>query len=206
MRKRERYLTVVVDAEEFNTALYNVLLWTPNKADAKATVTGGYVRVWISEDYLELSATDDYVAVVTRCKVLGYKLRPEPDPRTLFFMTGEETKELEKNTREISGKFSADFSEFPSEIAFDIEIYDEITKMIWYPSKGHDLSAFAIAPDRFQKFSLLKPRDKYPVDFQVVNDSGDIYTRWRYGSDAVGLMKPLNRAVVANAYDEEVLW
>lgn len=194
---------IVVDGEALNRACYNVLLWTPNKADAKATATGGFVRVNISSTAVELSATDDYLAVVSKCELLEDNLSGAGN----VYLTGEQVKELEKNTREIAGKFSVDFSEYASQKPFDMEIYDDITDMIWSPLKKEKLSEFAIAPDRFTKFSLLKPRDSYPTDFQVVSQTGNVYIRWRYGTETVGLLKQLNRSVVANAYKpNEALW
>ena len=70
---------------------------------------------------------------------------------------------------------------------------------------------FALSPRRLSKFSLLEPKDKFPVDFiSRETSSGQQIFLWKYGPHSRGALAPLDRMMLWETYgpDEigEVLW
>lgn len=197
--------------------IYNVLLFTPGKAEAKRVASRGLVAAHIQDKTITFTTTDGYTAM--RSGRLD-----AADSFDSFYVDSENLKETEKNLRVcdeeeiqvvITGQLlwigkTALKIEQPSDSQADL--FEATNKMIDSDGRIKTPASnfqFAFNPSRVAKLSLLKPKDKYPlVGIYRYSFHGQPLWLWKYGPDAQGLIAPLDIEHLLEAFEnpEEVLW
>lgn len=204
-----------IDSKLLHRRIYNALLFTPGKGEAKRSVSGGNVMVTFS-DTVTFTSTDGYVAIRSG----PADTNPKANRRVI--VSGEDLKKLESALRTLEEvvEFEADSNEVAYgyavagvflEVLPGAPLWDKIDTFIDsdYPADPELFQKFAVDPRRLSKFSLLEPKGEYPVDFKLRESNIEQQLLvWRYGPDTRGVFSPLLREAVAEAYDrpEDVLW
>lgn len=208
-----------VNREHLKELIYNVLLWTPGKGEAKRSISGGKVEINIGQ-MMSFLSTDGYVAVQTGAPYFSKGLLGE--------VTGECLKGVLKGISEIDeeeievsvdgatsyiyfGKTGVEFFEHDPSILWDtIRALVDPRQHSSVDIKQH-FSAFYLDPKRLSKFSLLEPKLEYPLAMAPsTSDATDQPTiLWKYGKDVRGVLAPLTEELLAEAYPddlEDVMW
>ena len=204
--------------------LYNVLLWTPGKGEAKKFASQGLVKmVVVSEGPPVFLSTDGYVAVSS-----GHM---EPDPRSRldreeWYFKGEDLKEALRNLPadvqeiELTQTDGEDPSYFfgkqelkgqvPSEREFWKAVEDIVFSTDYFDVDLEVFRDFYLDPRRLQKFSLLEPRMEFPLAFGCrLTKFDQPVLIWKYGPDVHGVFSPLQVDAIYEAYPDnidEVMW
>jgi len=211
-------MTLEVEAGILEEMIYNVLLWTPGKGDAKKVLSEGLVEVQFDEDDISFMSTDGYVSVRTattdkairreRVFVQGWELKA----------AGAEVGKLEASSKsEIKLEVDAQGNRLwigPGFVEIhtpktDIGFWNYMSNIMRGSIEVAQSGPFAIDPRRLTKFSLLAPRETYPVDFihrEVGGGHPVIF--WKHGPRTRGMVSPLSRQTLSEAFAEEkdVLW
>jgi hypothetical protein len=193
--------------------IYNALLWTPGKGDAKKTQSAGLVKVTLGGAPPTFLSTDGYVVVASGGDGIA--------DRQLWFR-GEDLKrvlqQLPTDVSEIEISNERDLYYFGKTEIIDQGDNDEkfwknIHELAF--SEHHDIPLevfreFYLDPRRVQKFSLVEPRAEYPLAFaEKQTQFGQPVFMWKYGPDLRGLLAPLQVEALVAAYPDdtrEVLW
>jgi len=211
---------VKIDAALLHQTIYNTLIFTPGKGEAKKTTTRGDVLLSARSDGMFFIATEGYVVLSEKFPAVNIDIPPGDSVEC--WIRGDELREFEKALREIKGEISLSLPPFDLSIddgptlklllSSDAKDYwDGVRKLL--AGKGVDGDAldgpFAIGPDRLSKFSRLKPQGEYPLDLKrFVTESSQDLLYWKYGPAVRGILVPLNRDIIREHYAEtpEVLW
>lgn len=215
-----------INVTDLHNLLYNILLWTPGKAEAKKYSSGGLVKVASSSNAISLLSTDGYVVVESgiACNRESHFVRGEDIKRILQYLPSVESEEVEVNFSEEKWFFGTEWIETVSSgIDWDFwnSIY-EIAAIIPERSVSKDYSTpeklsllapfekFYLQPKRLQKFSLVEPRGEYPLAFQILQTKFDQpVLGWKYGPGLRGVMAPLVAEALVEAYPDDdgtILW
>ncbi len=202
-----------VNTKHLRTLLYNVLLWTPGKGDAKKYVSQGLVRMNYGSGNLSFLSTDGYVVVVSGNDISGEKE---------VFFRGEDIKllhrELPDDVEEINIDSEGDRwffgkQEVAAQQCNDDQFWSAIDKIATSTTEDVDLTVFKefyIDNRRLQKFSLVEPRLTYPLAFALrQTEFEQPVLAWKYGPDLYGIFSPLQVEAIVEAYPddlEDVMW
>lgn len=205
-----------VSASILEELVYNVLLWTPGKGDAKKSLSEGLVEVRYDAENVSFLSTDGYVSVRTgttdklikrvRVFVKGSDLKGALP----HILEGPEVLTLNQ-TVEAQGDrlwIGPGFVEIHTPKT-DVAFWNYMSNIMYTSVPGETGGPFAIDPRRLTKFSLLEPRDRYPVDFiHREVGGGQPVLFWKHGPRTRGVLSPLSRITLDEAFTEEneVLW
>lgn len=165
---------------------------------------------------LRFRTSDDFVGIESRIHV-GTESQVQP-----FYLYHESVKELEKSLRDKKGELHISIggadgvltvgSEFstktmgcPDEGWWNMFTY-VMDHVYAFPQSAHDWS---LDPQRLSKMNLLEPKAEYPLSLGHCDLGGDQYIAFKYGPSTHGMIKPLNREKLKEAYGDklsEVVW
>lgn len=209
---------MLVNREFLKEYIYNVLLWTPGKGDAKKSISGGRVEVSLLPETISFLSTDGYVAVQTGSSHIFDAIPSEvsgEDLKLVLKAIGEiEEEDIQvtmDNDHIYFGKTPIDYITHNPD-----DLWNSIRKLV--DPRQHSsveihkhFSAFYLDPKRLSKFSLLEPKLEYPL--AMAPSTSDISSQptilWKYGSGARGVLAPLTVELLEEAYAEdldEVMW
>lgn len=205
-----------LNVDELRRTLYNVLLWTPGKGDAKKYISQGLVLVSFHDADLGALSTDGYVVVRS-----GPKVR-RANESTQYYLRGEDVKTILQNLPD--DKEEIEVSPDPTHLYFgktqvepqqpaDDKFWESIQQLAFRnhsEANPTDFMEFYLDPRRLQKFSLVEPRATYPLAFaQKVTDFDQPVFVWKYGPRLGGIFSPLAVEALVAAYpddDGQILW
>lgn len=184
-------VTFTVDAEQWNTFVYNLTLVAPGKGEAKKTVSRGFIRLYMYDNCdgtgeLIGMATDDILSVITQVTIGG--------PTTGSFQPALwVTVDALKSAGELEGvlhlEVSEDFDEKFDKLFWAEHVYESIAGAV---ARNPDRwSGVSISPDRLRKFSLLKPQGN-PIHWEFVEWADRSIIRWRLGDNLRGVYVPVD--------------
>ena len=190
-------MVVIVDAGELGDALKNVLLFGKEKTFAGAVrFDFDSVGTWT------LLACDNFVGIKHQIHV-DYAGNHE-----YHYLAPKAVKELEAGLRGQEGDVDIDLEALsipcPNEQFWAMfeTLVDNINK---HPIEA---GSFDIDFARIGQLRLLNPKGKFPGSFSNFEITGQRFLAWRYGPDTLGVLMPLDRAKLAEVYDNlsEVVW
>lgn len=181
--------------QQFENWRYNLLLVAPGKGEAKKTVSRGFIRLelWnvVSQDtiggsLLQGAATDDILSISTELPCGGKSeviwVRADTLKNVMPGYFTDMWMVTLKNDPEFDAKFDKIFWEDHVLDSISGEVVSRPT--VW----------FEVNPDRFRKFSLLRPNTKITFDFVEWADRDII--RWYHNLDGIdtrGVYVPAGR-------------
>lgn len=211
-------------AKTLHRILYNSLLWAPGKGDAKKSPSEGLIQFSFLRNQFFVLGTDGYVVSVDRGDPDGN----EGLPLESVYAYSWDVREVERALRGVDESVIIDLHhsledqrilifEIPNrEVGFELhkpknlDFWKAVGKLVALKKFKDVQQNVAIAPARFSKFSLLEPKEQYPVDFRFGFDDNlnQFVVAWKYGPDTRGVFAPLDRNHLREVYDnsEEVLW
>ena len=67
---------------------------------------------------------------------------------------------------------------------------------------------WALDPQRLSKMNLLEPKAEFPLALSMCEVREEKFVAFKYGPSTYGMIKPLSREALKEAYDnlDEVLW
>lgn len=183
-------------------AVYNTLLFLPGKGEEKSQASLGWARLHVNKVFKPfnclLEGADNFVWSVTE---FDAEL-----PEGTFWIHREKLKEIQKREG---------LTFRPEDIQVDCpaesvqELYDGYAQL-WRADTETVGSVFAVNPNRVAKFSLLKPQDDFPADFQVCSmsllDQEKKYLKWKMGPATYGILGVLDRQVIEQVIPKDALW
>lgn len=203
-----------LQTSELRHQIYNILLWTPTKTEAKKYVTEGLVKFNIVNGMTSWLSSDGYVVVQSGeyCD----------NPKGSFFR-GEDLKELlrslpldDEKIEVTSGDggyfFGKTFLE--PQTPSNPDIFESVLKVMTtaeeLPSSSNRMREFYLSNRRLQKFSLVEPRDSYPLAMKLATNHLDQdLLMWKYGPKLRGIFAPLMVEAIIEAFPDdhgEVMW
>jgi hypothetical protein len=188
-----------VNRIDFVWALQNAALFADKKSSA-----GGVVQFDAHDGWLTITSTDDFVVITHRIRYSGQA-----------FSGALEVALVKENAKIHADASMGDTIDLVPE-GFTAAPWSEEfatgVAALMDPSNyaGGDWMPFAVRPERFRKFSLIKPGD-YPIDFLpgVVSVPGAGYRdilRFKAGPDVRGVLAPILRSRLEDEFSEDVLW
>lgn len=201
--------------------LYNILQFTPGKVNAKKFRSGGLVQMDRVGSEISFLSTDGYVVVQSGPEGINRGIQ--------YYFKGEDLKkvlqELPTDLEEIEvslgdglGTASWFFGKTELPIqggGYDSEFWGSVAKILGSsePVKKNLqllLREFYLDPRRLQKFSLIEPRETYPLALrEAISPYGQPLFQWKYGPELRGIISPLDIEQLVQMYPEDhgvVLW
>ncbi len=211
---RSEVMKTYVNTKHLRTLLYNILLWTPGKGEAKKSESSGLVQVSYHGEQISFMSTDGYVVVESGPRM--------PGPVIHTLVPGHELKEVVRaldgcaleEVSVVHGEDSWTFAGLPPiETVSDVNLpfWGSMNRMMSDTKEDAVIDRWYLDPKRFQKFSLAEPRDTYPLAMQPkIVFSGQPVFEWKYGGDLRGIFAPFIPEDLANRVHPEdegtILW
>lgn len=202
-----------LDAQYLRQLIYNVLLWTPGKGDAKKYQSGGAVQMTVG-DGLSFLSTDGYVVVRSGVPVDG----------TEIYFKGEDLKRVlqdfpsDDGDVEVThgeGKWYFGKTEVEPVEVLEPDFWETVAKILATVTELDPRSTrfhkFYLDRHRVQKFNLVEPRsENYPLAMrQLVTTADQAVLGWKYGPYLQGILAPLVEELLWERYPDDngkVLW
>lgn len=178
------------DSQTFEDWRYNLILVAPTKGEAKKTVSQGFIRLELYNEFdvypplIGGMATDDILSISTSLHLLG--VAESNDEGKVLWISPQNFKALEP-IEDCRGEFSVEIENDPAfDARFDkIFWMEHVEDSINGVAKLQPEISFVLNPDRFGKLGLLRPRG-LPFHFQHVEWADRDILRWG-GGNAFGI-------------------
>lgn len=178
------------DSQTFEDWRYNLILVAPSKGEAKKTVSQGFIRLELYNEFdvypplIGGMATDDILSISTSLHLLG--VAESNDEGKVLWISPQNFKALEP-IEDCRGEFSVEIENDPAfDARFDkIFWMEHVEDSINGVAKRQAEMSFVLNPDRFGKLGLLRPRG-LPFHFEHVEWADRDILRWS-GGNAFGI-------------------
>lgn len=193
-----------VDAQKLWEAVKNATLYCRERhSDGTRTFNGGEVQVAVDGTTLRVTASDDFVSVVTHVDVpLSNAGTPQKMGFSEHYIPYKQLKALELALRNENGKYSIALKEW-REKSEQPEWWEEFGKVL--DSAGKDpvaLNAWEVNPERLALLSRLEPKGEYPLSWLGCKYEGASILAFRYGPKTHGIVIPLDREDLEDKHGE----